>query len=144
MSERRASLVGFDGVRFRVQSTDGGVYPDWQYQPTIVTRHIPGSNSAITQVMGTPPATLTLRLVFADIAAYRAFMAKQAVTGRLTLLANLTSASGTVEHLLGRDYEHLYGVLLTGISDTVVNVDKSVECSATFLRAMDPATGRAS
>lgn len=137
-------FIGFDGVPFSIESSPSGTYPDWQWSPAIEIRHIPGSNTGVAQHMGNPPATITLRLSFTDVADYRLFMRKQGVTGTLTLLANFTSASGTVQHQLNADYEHLDATTLISVRDTQILIgDEGVDCQATFMRAMDPLTGLA-
>jgi hypothetical protein len=139
-----APYVGFDLVPFDIQPSTAGTYPDWEWSQATEIRHIPGSNTAVVQHMGNPPATITLGLTFTDVADYRRFMQKQGVTGTLTLLANFTSAVGTVEHKINTDYEHLDGVTLLGVRGTQILIgDEGVECQATFLRAMDPLTGLA-
>lgn len=135
--------IGFDDIRFRVLESDDGVYPDWDVDPVIVTRPIPGSNRAIIQHMGTPPATLTLRLAFDDVPTYRRMVARLGTSGTLTLLANFTSAVGVVRHDHGRTYEAYDATLLTRIARTAIDPDGTVETDATFQRAFDPVTGEA-
>lgn len=146
--DRRAPLIGFDsqasgGVRFRIARDGDGEYRDWDYRPTIVTDHIPGSNIAVSQYLGTPPVTVTWRLEFDDVAMYRRFRARLATTGTLTILAGFSSAQGVVEVIQDYRYEHLDGVQLMAIEDVVFDIDGIVSCAATFQRAMDPVTGLA-
>lgn len=139
-----ASLIGFDDIRFTILITGReDVYPGWRFAPTIVTRHIPGSNRAIVQHMGTPPASLSLRLEMADVDAYRALLARIGTVGSLVLLADFTSARGAVWHEHDRDYERLDDVLLAGLADEAFRVGGEVEVTATFQRAMNPLTGKA-
>ena len=140
-----APYVGFDLVPFRVRvDRQSGMYRDWEWQPSIEVRHIPGSNTAVVQHMGNPPATITLRLLFHDMVDYRSFLQKQGTTGVLTLLANATSAIGVVEHKLNVDYEHLDAVTLLRVGSALIPVGSwSIETEATFMRAMDPLTGLA-
>lgn len=144
----RAPLIGFDsrtsnGVRFRIARDGDGEYRDWEYRPEIVTDHIPGSNLAVSQYLGTPPATVAWSLEFDDVAMFRRFRARLATTGTLTILANYSSAQGIVEVIQDHRYEHLDGVQVLAIEDVVFDVDGVVTCNATFQRAMDPVTGRA-
>lgn len=135
--------IGFDGVRFSIVRGRGGEYPDWEYRPRIVTRHIPGSNTAVSQYLGTPPATVTWELEFDDVAMFRRFRAKLALSGTLTVLANFGSAQGVVEVIQDRVYEHLDAVQLLEIDGVAFDLDGVVTCSATFQRAMNPLTGLA-
>ena len=136
--------VGFDLVPFDIAPSAAGTYPDWEWSQAIEVRHIPGSNTAVVQHMGNPPATITLSLFFDRVSDYRRFMQKQGVVGTLTLLANFTSAVGTVEHKLHVDYEHLDAVMLLSVRGTQILIgNEGVECQATFMRAMDPLTGLA-
>lgn len=137
------SHIGFDDIRFRVLESGDGVYPDWRIEPTIITRHIPGSNRAIIQHMGTPPATLTLRLAFDDVPTYRRMVARLGTNGTLTLLANFTSAVGTTFHRHGRDYEAYSATMLVGVDRTAIDPDGMVETDMTFQRAFNPVTGTA-
>lgn len=139
-----APFVGFDEVPFDIAPSSAGTYPDWEWTTATEVRHIPGSNKAVVQYMGNPPATITLGLSFVDVADYRRFMRKQGVTGVLTLLASFTSAVGTVVHRLNLDYELLDEVTLMGVRGAQILIgDEGVECQATFMRAMDPLTGLA-
>lgn len=143
----RAPFVGFAGIHFSITRDAEGVYRDWTFRPRVITRHIPGSNRADVQHMGTPPATVTWRLGFAPGTAYPAFVAKLGTQGRLTILAgregSFTSAKGIVQAIHDQIYEHLDGVLLLAVEETAFQVDGYVECNATFMRAMNPLDGQA-
>ena len=147
MSHGILPFIQFDGITFRVEADHAsGVYPDWVWQPVINVRHIPGSNTAVVQHMGCPPATITLSLLFDDPRDFYQIQRRQGLTGRLTLLANFTSAVGVVEHRLGQDYEHFDGVTLLGITTPQTSIGqygRDKECKATFMRPMDPLTGLA-
>lgn len=146
----RAAHTAFDGVRIRIRRPRSGMYPDWSTPESSPTFEIPGSGRVIVQHMGFSLSTITFRLWFPDMAAYRAFAVKVHTVGTLTLLANYTRAVGVADpttgatsyHLDGMDYEDLPNVELVSIGNVEIPADRvNIECDATFRAAINPATG---
>ena len=137
-----APYIGFDDVHFRIlrDSSSLGQVADWSLNPVIPSRHVPGTNITVTQFMGFGLAQVTWTLRFGCRHQYHALMAKLAQRGTLRVLYGMQSHKGVQKSILDRVYEELPQTQLIGISNVVTYVDGSVECQATFQRAIDPVT----
>lgn len=138
--------IGFDGVPFTVLAQEGeAVYTDWDQPHDEALFRIYDSNTTIVQHLGAGLATWTVTLGFEDLATYWALKARQTAVGVLTILAGYTSARGTEYHFNGEHLEDLEAVELVRLSPAKIAVGHEwIETEATFRRAMNPLTGRAS
>lgn len=151
MSMDYGRLARFTGIDV---STPAAVYfgylldgadelPDWEVEPIVSSRHIPGSYTTIVQYHGMGPATVTYRLELDSVEEYRKLVARIMTMVTLTTLGNHASVRGRIEYRLGHVYEHLDNTLLAGIRNVTFAVDGFVEADVTFQRAFNPATGGA-
>jgi hypothetical protein len=137
-----APFVGFDDIRFRIMRDSGaqGQIPDWSIVPVINAKHVPASNTSVTQYMGMGLANVTWRLRFDCRHQYYAFIAKLATSGTLRVLYGMQSHAGTQVTKLDRVYEELPNTLLIGLANAATFIGGRVEVQATFQRAFDPVT----
>lgn len=90
----------FDGVNIRVAlDATTGSSPTWEKQAYTTTRHIPGSNLDVIQVMGYGHGTLTASLLV-DATEWTALSAKLLDTGILTI-AGVSQGDCLLEALSG-------------------------------------------
>lgn len=138
--------TGFDDIRFRImRDARSGVYRDWDgMEPIYADEHIPYSNHTVSELIGFTPAIVTWRLMM-DRDAYHALLARLGTTGTLTVLAGFQSLKGTQYPTgqPGRVYEQLDHVRLRAMPSREFHVGGDVEVEATFERAVDPVTRRA-
>jgi hypothetical protein len=138
LSERAAPYTGFGGVLFGILADDAtGSLPEWQSSVVRSTRHVPGSNRAVTQLMGIGPEMVTYR-VFCDAREdYRALLALRQTTGTLTVVANGTVAEGDYEAIHGVGYLLIADVTLLDVTNPTFSVDEVVEADCLFIKGAD-------
>ena len=111
----------FGAVNIRVELDPGDASsPDWERPVYATTRHLPGGNDDVTQVMGLGSAVVTHRL-FLDAAEWAALRALLGTEATLTLAG---VSQGTC--------------LLEALGAPVRHVDGWVTAAATFRQAAAP------
>lgn len=111
-----ASSFGGTNIRIELDPATGAA-PEWERQGYAATRHVPASNTDVTQLLGTGTRTVALRLWLTS-AEYSAFVAKL-----------LTSATLI---MAGTSYAN---VLLEGVSGVTTYATGHRSLTATFRQA---------
>lgn len=136
LSTRGAPYTGFGSVLFGIRANDEtGDLPEWASQGVLATRHVPGSNRNITQLLGMGPQTVTYRVFCETRGDYRALLALRQTTATLTVVANGTVAEGEYESIHGMGYLRIADVTLLDVTNPVFEIDQVVEADATFIRS---------
>lgn len=127
----------FGSVPIRIMWPDGSLsMPDFGSESITNTRHVPGSDRNITQMLGKGPKTVTYRLELDTRADFRALEAKVQETDTLVLFAQMTAESGTYVDIHGEGYLEIANVTLISLGATPqIYPDGTVEIDATFQRA---------
>ena len=123
-----------------VRDDTSGTLPDWQLAPNLAVQPVPGSNRVIVQNMGMAPATITLRLWFDQADDFARLIGAIGTSSTLTVVRGTQSLAGADVYRQGWAYTQLDQVYCAAISDVTRYVDGQVECSAQFLRAVNPLT----
>ena len=128
-------ITGFGGTHFGILwGDDPMTMPGWQQDSHAETRHVPGGNVNITQLLGLGEVRVDYRLFFEDKVEFNAFMALRQTTGTLTLFAAMCEFNVPEWEIdyFGRAYIEIPDVLLLATSDERPSVDGTVEVTATF------------
>lgn len=128
-------ITGFGGTHFGILwGNDPMSMPGWQQGSFAETKHVPGSDVNITQLLGLGEAAATYRLFFEDKREFNAFMALRQTTGTLTLFAAMCEFDVPQWETVyfGKTYIDIPDVLLFTTSDERPGVDGTVEVTATF------------
>lgn len=135
----------FGNVPFTIRRDIGeGLHPGWEMQIRQVKRAIPGSGITIRQMMGSDLARVTLRLRMDSMDAYLAMQAMLGRTSTLVLRSRFSNARGRTLFEDEETWEYLDGTTLDQLGPPKYEISGRVEVVATFERAFDPGTGRAS
>ena len=137
MSDRLdLSYTRFGSVHFGILWPDNSLsMPDWGFESISTTRHVPGSNRNVTQLLGKGPQRVTYRLSFDSVADYRDLKERVQEIDTLVLFAAMTSAPDDYVDLHGEGYIELADVLLLELDQQPqIFPDGTVEASATFQR----------
>lgn len=132
---------GFGDANFGIlwDSSDPYGMPGWEQSGQSETRHVPGSDTNITQLLGLGPLAISYRLFFQATADFEAFMASRQGTGTLTVYAAMCELNVPEVVLFGSVYKQIPDVLLIDVSAVSLRVDGAVECTATFQLQERPA-----
>lgn len=135
MTERDTPRTRFGAVPFEVLwGSDALQMPDWTFDSLYSTRHVPGSNRNVTQLLGKGPQRLTLTLELASAADLRALKARVQEVDTLVLDAAMTSATDTTVDIHGEGYVEVANAVLLSLSDPWIGLDGLVQVTATFQR----------
>lgn len=128
-------MTGFGGVNFGISwGFDDVTMQGWHQESYAETRHVPGGNVNITQLLGHGAASAEFSLFFETKAEFDTFMALRQTQGMLTLYAAMcefNEPSWEVNYF-GTTYLAIPDVLLMRVYDIRTRVDGPVECSAVF------------
>lgn len=128
-------ITGFGGTHFGILwGDDPMTMPGWQQESHAETKHVPGGNVNITQLLGLGETTITYRLLFEDKSEFNAFLALRQSTGTLTVFAAMCEFDVPEWETVyfGKAYTEIPSVLLLATSDERIAIDGTVEVTATF------------
>lgn len=135
MSDRDIPLTRFGSIGIRILWPDNSLsMPDWSFEAISNTRHIPGSNRNVTQLLGKGPQTLTYRLWLDTRRDLLDLKERVQETDTLVLFAQMTSAPDEYVDIHGEGYVEIADVLLLNIGQPQIFPDGTVEVDATFQR----------
>lgn len=135
----------FGSVGFVIRRELGdSLHPGWEVQVGQVKRMVPGSGLMIRQLITTGPARLSLRIRLDSLDDYLAMQAMLGRTSTLVLLNQFTNARGRTLFEDGCTWEYLDDTTLDELGPPKYELSGRIEAIATFERAFEPATGRAS
>lgn len=108
--------------------------PDWGFASHHTTRHVPGSNRNVTQLLGKGVQTVTYRLSLETRQDLVDLKERVQETDTLVLYAAMTSTPDTYVDLHGSGYVEIANVLLLSLGTPEIFPDGTVEVDATFQR----------
>ena len=129
-----ASLTGFNEIPFRILRLGMGadVVNDFEREAQQATRHVPGSNTTITQLLGLGAPRVSWMIECPTLDDCADLEAAQQTTAVLRIPHGLTTATHTEVTLFGRVYDEIADVLLVSVRGKVTRNDGTVRCEATF------------
>ena len=135
MTERDTPRTRFGAVPFEVLwGSDALQMPDWTFDSLYSTRHVPGSNRNVTQLLGKGPQRLTVTLELASVADLRTLKTRVQEVDTLVLYAPMTSATEATVDIHGEGYVEVANAVLLSLSDPWIGLDGLVQVTATFQR----------
>lgn len=127
--------TGFSGTTFGILWTDDqSSMPGWQQEAHSVTRHVPGGDVNVTQLLGHGVLTISYRLLFESKAEFATFMALRQTSGTLTVYAAMCEfdAPSWEVVIFGETYVQIPSVTLMSTADERTQADGTIEVTATF------------
>lgn len=107
----------------------------WNAEPTIATRRVPGGNSAYVQYLGRGPESVDYDCKFASVEEFHAFKTQMGQEGTLTLAADVAALVERQPAVIGGErYDHLRNVTLMNVTSAQFSPGGSCTCTATFIR----------
>lgn len=123
-------------VAFGIERDDASnALPEWNAPLAVVTRHVPGGDRNVTQLLGKGPSTVTYRVWLDAVADYQTLVSLVGTTATLTTVQNTTGAPGSGHYELGVAYWDVANVTLIGLANVLVYANGITECDASFLRS---------
>lgn len=136
LDDRDVPLTRFASHAIRILWPEGSLsMPDWSFESISNTRHIPGSNRNVTQLLGKGPQTITYRLWLDSRADLESLKGSVQNTGTLVLFAAMTSATEATVDIHGELYVEIPDVTLMSLGVPELFPDGTVEVDAVFQRA---------
>ena len=134
---------GFGGTNFRIYWDDSNPFgmPGWAQSAQSVTRHVPGGNVNITQLLGLGHLSIAYRLFFETPTEFNAFMDLRQTAGVLTVFAAMCEFNMPAWEVVnfGDTYLNIPDVTLMDVSDVSTQVDGRTDCTALFQLQERPA-----
>ena len=129
------SMTGFADVPFRVLRSGSGsvIVSDFVRDSFTGTRHIPGSDTNDTFLMGRGPATVTWRIESPTLEDHQDLDALVQTTGTLRIPHGVTTAPHTESVFYGDVYDEIATVTLLTLGNLEIRNDGTVHADATFL-----------
>lgn len=135
MSEQTSNrpITGFGDVPFRIEvDLTWGTLPEFTHSAQLVTRHVPGGNVHVTQMLGMSRRRVTYHIWCDTRRDYADLLSRLGETDTLTLVEGATSVPGTTFAQHGGVYLSIPNVLLVALADVSIWIDGEVEAQATF------------
>ena len=135
MAEHDTPRTRFGAIPFSIYwGSDALQMPDWTFDSLYSTRHVPGSNRNVTQLLGKGPQRLTVTLELASVADLRTLKTRVQEVDTLVLYAPMTSATEATVDIHGDAYVQLDGVVLLSLGQPFIGLDGIVQVEAVFQR----------
>lgn len=129
-----ASMTGFNEIPFRILRLGQGadIINDFERESQYVNRHIPGSNTTVTQLLGLGVPGVAWRIECPTIDDCADLEAAQQTTATLRIPHGLTTVAHTEVTLFGSVYDEIADVLLVSVRGKVTRNDGTVQCDVVF------------
>lgn len=124
-------MTQFGGCEFQIVHDDTRL-PIWSQESHSVTRHVPGSNVNVTQLLGLGPMTIKYTVECENQERYAALAAAVQTTASLRVPTTIAEDIGAEEDWFGDVYTEYEGVTLMELRSPIVALDQSITVEATF------------
>lgn len=129
-----AAWTSFAGVPFRVLRLGAGVEitQDWTRPSFVAQRHVPGSDTTDTFLMGQGAPRVTYRIESATHGDYRDLQALVQTSGELQIPTGISTAEATEVDFHGQIYDRIADVTLVELQNAIAVTGGKVRVDATF------------
>ena len=127
--------TGFGDTNFGIlwDSFDPYGMPGWAQESFSVTRHIPGGDVNVTQLLGHGALGISYRLFFENTTEFDTFMALRHTSETLTVYAVMCELDVPEVVMPGGGvYKEIPDVTLMGVGEISKRIDGCIECTAAF------------